>query len=107
MTNTFINKVDAERSVLKLVNRWTPGPQQLAGLTATAINDWQRRLGADALDEVSSELKAVGDICQRLSDRSHETFEPLNPVLDDAINEGLQRLRAALDRVFARNSASP
>jgi len=77
--NTFANKVAAERAVLRIVNRHTPGSRQLAGLSWVAIETWQQTIGLAASDPLVAELKELSDLCQRLSDRSHETFEKTRP----------------------------
>ena len=45
MKNTFLNKVAAERAVLRVVNARTSGARQLAGLSWAAIDAWQRAIG--------------------------------------------------------------
>jgi hypothetical protein len=84
--NTFANKVAAERAVLRIVNRHTPGGRQLAGLSWAAIEIWQQIVGLAASDPLVTELKVLSDLCQRLSDRSHETFEKLDPMLAQKID---------------------
>lgn len=90
--NTFANKVAAERAVLRIVNRRTPGVRQLAGLSWVAIETWQQTIGLAASDPLVVELKALSDLCQRLSDRSHETFEKLDPMLAQTIDFRLNSL---------------
>ena len=90
--NTFVNKVAAERAVLGVVNSRMPRNRELAGLSWASIESWQGALGYPAADPVVQELKQVSDLCQRLSDRSHETFEPIEPALATAISLHLETL---------------
>lgn len=94
MKNTFQNKVTAERAVLKVVNRYTSGDKQLGGLSWVAIDAWQLASGAVATSAVVRELKEISDLCQRLSDRSHETFESL----DDSVAGTIDLRVRALDQ---------
>lgn len=92
MRNTFINKVAVEREILRSVNMYTRGPQQLAGLSWSAIEKWQRSASMPKIELVVSQLKDLSDLCQRLSDRSHETFGPLDPDLYEVIKLRIAQL---------------
>jgi len=94
MKNTFQSKVTAERAVLKVVNTYTSGGKQLGGLSLVAIDAWQRTSGAIGTSDVVRDLKEISDLCQRLSDRSHETFESL----DDSLAEPIEVRIRALDQ---------
>lgn len=96
MKNTFINKVAAERAVLLVVNAHSPGPRQLAGLSWVAIDSWQRNNRPIATQALVDELRAVSDLCQRLSDRSHETFDALDPSTAEMIDFCMQSLKQLL-----------
>jgi hypothetical protein len=102
MNRSFLSKVSAERKVLSIVNRYTPGRKQLAGLSATAIEAWHRGAERPAMEAVVRELRALSDSCQRLSDRSHETFQPLAPGLEDVIESGLSLLTNELRIAFSK-----
>ena len=99
MTNTFFNKVTAERSVLSVVNSRTTGKQQLTGLSSAAIELWRRKVGTEATNDVVGPLLTLADLCQRLSDRSHETFQPLDPSFATKIDSNLCALRTAVARL--------
>ncbi len=45
MKNTFLNRVSAERKVLKVVNTLFPGNLQLAGLSQAALRRWESAVG--------------------------------------------------------------
>ena len=96
MKNTFLNKVAAERAVLRIVNAHTSGVRQLAGLSWVAIDAWQRAIGTIGSQPLVDELKTISDLCQRLSDRSHETFQPLDPAVAQLINSRIQSLEQLL-----------
>lgn len=96
MKNTFISKVAAERAVLRAVNAHNSGAKQLAGLSWPAIDAWQRAVGITGSPPLIDELKTLSDLCQRLSDRSHETFQPLDSATAQAIISHLQSLEQLL-----------
>ncbi|WDG75469.1 hypothetical protein [Pseudomonas chlororaphis] len=96
MKNTFINKVSVEREVLRSVNFYTRGARQLAGLSWSAIDAWQRAVSMPGIESLVRELKELSDLCQRLSDRSHETFEPLDPTLYQTLQSRIAQLNEHL-----------
>jgi hypothetical protein len=96
MKNTFLNKVMAERAVLSIVNNYTSGGKQLSGLSWIAIDAWQRANGSVGTNPVINELKEISDLCQRLSDRSHETFEAFDPSLNEGIESRMRSLKQML-----------
>lgn len=99
MKNTFLNKVSAERSVLSIVNARTKGARQLSGLSSAAIQVWSQRLGTVEAGAVTSQLLVLAELCQCLSDRSHETFLPLDPSLENKISAQLEQLRRAVNEL--------
>lgn len=88
MSNTFLNRVAAERKVLKAVNDQFPGDEQLAGLSHAAIFRWQSEVGQSRVANLVPLLTELAEKCQRLSDRSNETFMPVE--LEQAINIEVQ-----------------
>ncbi len=96
MTNSFMSKVAAERRVLSIVNARFRGPKQLAGLSKSAIDLWQRTVGDQATEQVVAALLVLAELCQSLSDRSHESFKPLNPAVGQALDAALIALNAVL-----------
>ncbi|HET7832393.1 MAG TPA: hypothetical protein VFK88_05460 [Gallionella sp.] len=99
MTNSFLNKVSAERRVLSVVNTKTPGWRQLTGLSSAAIDLWRRKVGSELTADVASSLIALADLCQLLSDRSHETFQPIDISLSEKIESQMSILRDAVARI--------
>lgn len=99
MTNSFLNKVSAERRVLSVVNARTPGIRQLTGLSSAAIDLWRRKVGSEITTDVAAQLIALADLCQLLSDRSHETFQPIDISLSEKIDTHLSILRDAVVRM--------
>lgn len=97
MRNTFFNKVAAERAVLRIVNAHTSGSRQLSGLSSGAIDNWQRSSNITYNQVIVDELKNISDLCQRLSDRSHETFSPLDPALNTMIDSRIEVLARLLE----------
>ena len=79
MTNTFISKVLAEREVLEIVNRTYAGEQQLAGLSSSALETWRGKVALPANHPLVESLATLGMLTQTLSNRSNESFTPLDP----------------------------
>jgi hypothetical protein len=102
--NTFLNKVQAERRVLGVVNAHTRHALQLAGLSAAAIDDWQRRQGMVDMTAVVTTLRELAAACQALSDRSHETFHPLERVASEQVEVKCEELELALRATFEEGS---
>jgi hypothetical protein len=92
MTNTFIRKITAERKVLSAINRLTPEDRQLTGLSSAAIETWRRKAGIEGTDQIAERLLQIAVLCQRLSDRSHESFQSLDPTLMTQIDVKLDQL---------------
>jgi hypothetical protein len=93
MINTFIRKITAERKVLSVINAVTPGTQQLTGLSSAAIESWRKRAVIYEADQVSRRLIRIAALCQLLSDRSHESFQSLDPALMEKIDAELEELK--------------
>lgn len=98
MTNTFLNKVQAERRVLAMVNKYTRNVRQLTGLSAAAIDDWQRRQGVNGIGVIVAQLRELAVACQALSDRSHETFGAVDSAAASAIETKCAELGSILER---------
>lgn len=79
MSNSFLRRVDAERTILSVVNRTTSEERQLTGLSSNAIDSWCRHMKGSHVEEMRACLLRVGRLCQCLSDRSHESFGALDP----------------------------
>lgn len=97
MNNSFLNKVSAERKVLKIVNAWTPGRLQLTGLSSAAIALWSNKVGHEDTKDIIDPLKILAELCQCLSDRSHETFQPIDSSLASKIETNLISLKNIVD----------
>lgn len=100
MSNTFLHKVQAERRVLAVVNRYTQRGSQLAGLSSSAIEDWQRRQGAVDTCEIVNRLRRLAAACQALSDRSHETFKSEERLAASDIELKCAELDEAMSKTF-------
>lgn len=103
MTNSFLNKVSAERTVLSVVNARTSGRLQLTGLSSAAIDLWRSKVGTEVTRDVVGPLVALAELCQRLSDRSHETFQPIDAPLSAKIESHLIALRHAVAKMRKRS----
>ena len=98
MTNTFLNRVAAERRVLAVVNSQLPSNYQLTGLSSAAITHWRTIVGLEKTSAVYSILVDLAEQCQRLSDRSNETFMPIEKENSVKIESQLVILKQELDR---------
>lgn len=96
MTNTFLNRVSAERRVLAVVNAKTPKARQLTGLSRAAIQQWQVKVGFEQTADAFPELMKIAELCQRLSDRSHETFLPVDVSLSKQIEWHIKKLQTSV-----------
>ena len=74
MTNTFADRVTAEREILRIVNEALPFDSTLNGLSRKAIEAWGSSRKTADNDGLIDLLLDCGSLCQLLSDRSHETF---------------------------------
>ena len=91
--NTFSNRVDAERRVLRVVNASGVAGHELHGLSRPAIRKWRQYLQGEKVSEIEHCLLELSDACQRLSDRSHESLAELaNPVDLTDLLEKLEQL---------------
>lgn len=79
MTNTFISKVQAEREILAVVNRAYAGELQLSGLSSCAIEYWRAQVSLPANHPLIESLVALAAMTQTLSNRSNQSFVPLDP----------------------------
>ena len=79
MKNTFGNRVATERRVLTAINSRVGCDQQLAGLSRPAIYLWAAGMNGNVGDKFIQRLLEIGELCQSISDRSHEAFIPLSP----------------------------
>jgi hypothetical protein len=98
MKNTFLNKVSAERRVLSVVNESLSRSQQLTGLSTAAISRWRAIVGLERTRSVSHILVVIAEQCQRLSDRSNETFMPIEEADSEKITKQLLVLKREFDR---------
>jgi len=102
MTNTFLNKVSAERRVLKIVNTRFKRKQQLTGLSRPAIQRWQSLVGVEPGSLFSLLLFSLADQCQSLSDRSNETFAVIETERVELVNESIEELKSAVNEFALR-----
>lgn len=96
--NTFLNRVSAERRVLTIVNRYFSSVEELTGLSRAAILRWQAAVGFHSESRVVPLLFDLAEQCQRLSDRSNETFMPMEEAQAKKIEEQLGELTEEMQR---------
>ena len=94
MTYTFISKVLAERQVLEIVNRTYSGELQLPGLSSSAIESWRGKVGLPTSHPLIECLIALGMLTQTLSNRSNESFTPLDPSAGPEIGRRIVELQS-------------
>jgi hypothetical protein len=100
MKNTFLNRVSAERKVLEVVNTLFPGNLQLAGLSQAALLRWESVAGQSRVANVLPILMDLAERCQRLSDRSNETFMPVEKEQANKIADQLEVLALELSKCW-------
>lgn len=98
MTNTFLNRVSAERRVLSVVNRRLSRTYQLTGLSRAAISRWCASVGLERTASINPILLSLAEMCQRLSDRSNETFLQIEQHEAASIERQLVELEGELER---------
>lgn len=98
MKNTFLNRVTAERRVLSVVNSRLEKNQQLTGLSKEAISRWSSDIGLSRCSTVNRLLINLAENCQRLSDRSNETFTPISKADTEKIKSQLVDLEKEMIR---------
>ena len=98
MNNTFITRVSAERRVLSIVNERLPHAHQLTGLSNAAISRWRACVGFDRTASICPILLSVAEQCQRLSDRSNETFLPIEELEAESVDRHLTELKKVLGK---------
>lgn len=99
MKNTFLNRVSAERRVLSVVNENFSREGELAGLSQAAISRWRTVVvGAEWSSTIIPLLNALAEQCQSLSDRSNETFMPIEEAQAKEIDKRLMILKSELQK---------
>lgn len=98
MTNTFLNKVSAERRVLTTVNRRFSDVEELTGLSRAAILRWQAAVDSQSVSQIVPLLFDLAEQCQSLSDRSNETFMPLEQAQAVKIDNQIGGLKRELQK---------
>lgn len=96
MSNTFLNKVAAERAALAVVNRRWSGARQLPGLSSAAIEQWRGKVFLPVDHRVVLSLIEIGRIAQTLSNKSNESFTSLSPEVKATLDLLLEDLAAAI-----------
>lgn len=96
MNNTFVNKVCAERAILNVLNTHFGKRNQLAGLSGSAIDKWSLAMVLPREGKLISMVRELADLCQRLSDRSHETFKDLDSDAEKKVLMKLDSLKRML-----------
>lgn len=100
MTTTFINKVSAERKILTIINSKFSRNTELTGLTKYAIEKWAQKTQLTHEDKVVVKLKSLGTLCQRLSDRSQESFNSLDQNTMETIEMELTELKYEINSKY-------
>ena len=97
MSNTFLNKVVAERAALAVVNRRYSGNRQLSGLSAAAIAQWQSRVSLPPTHQMVRTLVKLGEVAQTLSNKSNESFTPLTTDVKAKLDQLMDELAAIVN----------
>lgn len=96
--NTFLNRVSSERKVLKVINERLPKSKQLSGLSSAAMASWRSKLGVEESSKISETLVLLAKKCQRLSDRSNETFTAIEALDSEKIEIKIAELKIEFEK---------
>lgn len=97
---SFILKVESERSVLLLVNSYTHGKGQLAGLSESAIISWCLFHGIPKKNNIFISLLLLGHLCGSLFDRSNSGFVRVPKECLNMIEKEKNNLKDAMQKWF-------
>lgn len=103
MKNTFVSRVAAERKVLKVINGIVPKNQQLAGLSAPAIDNWKAIVQLPSKAATAEILFALSKSCQLFSSRSGENFKSMDLGAFEKYELLLKELQNSLEAQFPQN----
>lgn len=92
MSNTFLNKVVAERAALAIINRNYSGNLQLSGLSSPAIEQWRSKVSLPASHLLVQTLFGLGEVAQTLSNKSNESFTPLTDDVKSKLDQLMDQL---------------
>ena len=92
MSKKFSNKINAERIVLKCVNRFTNGSKQLTGLTTNSITSWVHLNNLKINNKIELLLYELSDIAYRMTDRSQESFQSMDDMYLDKVKNKISEL---------------
>ncbi len=102
MSNTFLNKVVAERAALAVINRSYSGSRQLSGLSLPAIEQWRGKIALPADHLLVQTLVKLGEVAQTLSNKSNESFTPLTAEVKGAIDQLMEQLTAQVEALHSK-----
>lgn len=94
MSNTFLNKVVAERAALAVINRIYSGNRQLSGLSSPAIEQWRSKVTLPVSHLLVQTLVRLGEVAQTLSNKSNESFTPLTADVKVKLDQLMEQLAA-------------
>lgn len=97
MSNTFLNKVVAERTALAIINRRYSGNRQLSGLSSSAIEQWRSKISLPTSHQLVQTLLDLGEIAQTLSNKSNESFTPLRADVQAKLDQLVAQLTAQVE----------
>lgn len=103
MKNTFLNRVTAERRVLSVVNGFFSNKYQLTGLSNASIKNWSNKVKIQSSSSIYLLLISLSEKCQRLSDRSNETFQAIEIEQMKNIESQLKELEEKLNQLIKEN----
>ncbi|MGY3230099.1 hypothetical protein ACVWWJ_001583 [Luteibacter sp. HA06] len=96
--NDFINRVDAQRTVLNLANAHTREREELFGLSEKAIHRWESANSLDPGQPLSVALRDVSIALQFLANKSQEAVTEEYQAKSSQVFLLIDRVRAILLR---------
>jgi hypothetical protein len=96
-TNTFSNKINIERKVLKIINDSQKFSCSLNGLTIEAINRWVIENDSTIKNQVLIDsLLEISKLCKIRSDNSKEVFELEVNNIESKIDEKIYEIEETI-----------
>lgn len=104
MTNkrNFKDRVNIEREVLHLINKSNISSIELAGLSTSALNNWEtsnllnKNLNSDRLNKIRVLIEEVSERLRLNSDKSRDVFESDELVARGTIDDCINYLKKSL-----------
>jgi hypothetical protein len=103
MEHEFVNRIDAQRTILKVVNSASWGKEELSGLSNKAIERW---VSSNQLEPTSTLVELIRETSSRLFFLANKSQEQVSEGYKIA-SEDIAHLRQAIEVEVERLKESP